>query len=58
MSKFSLPFCDATEIFNMATCGLANMAAVANIKIILRGLQNSLVLFTFKVGVENTLAAF
>ena len=46
MTKFSLfPFCDGTEISNMAAGGHSNMAAVGNNKIILSIPQNSLVIF-------------
>ena len=48
MTKFPLPFCDATEISNMAADGHSNTSAVGNNKIILSRTQNNFVIFTFK----------
>ena len=43
--------------YYIAAGGLSNMAAVGNNKSIPRGLQNSLVISTFKVDEGNILAA-
>ena len=45
MSKFPLPFCDTTEISDMAASGHSNMAVVGNNKSILLSPQNSLVIY-------------
>ena len=42
----------------MAAGGYSNMAAVGNSKSILLSPKHSLVIFTFKVGEGNILAAF
>ena len=41
MTKFSPPFCDATEIFNMVAGVHSNVAAVGKNEIILQSPQNS-----------------